>query len=979
LRSAVRPRPTPVPKDATPGIDRSSAFALAGLLLAAFLIRLVFIGAQGYTNDVGTFESWSLTLAQHPLRNFYSTAGFADYPPGYFFVLWIVGHLYTLLIHSDPTYGILKVFVKMPSILTDLVCSALIFAIVRRFAALPWAVAAAALFAFNPTTIYISAYWGQVDSVAAAVVLGMTYCVVISEGKEGKAAVLTIAAAWALLAYSILIKPPATVLVPLLFAYPFAAPDPAKRMLRLSGTAVGIVVAFLVTYLAALAFHPGWSPLAQFEWLYERYRYASNVYPYNSINAFNIYTITKPFWDPDSAAVVSVGGFTLQKYLLGIMLVIASSVFVVVRYLQLRTTRAFLEAALLLSLGFFVLATRMHERYIFNALVFSIVLIFAGRRYLVASVLLSVTLLANLIYSLQYLHVVGGSSPGLDARDMEPWLTRPLSALNVLVFFGLAYVYMDPEAELLLARVKAWFTWRPARTWFAPLEGTARMLPIDWALAGTFFVGSFAVMYQKFWIPAEKVFDEIYYARAAEEYLQHKEIFEFTHPPLTKLVITASTLLFGGLSHGGLGHGGDTSFGWRFLNLVIGALMVPVIYLFAKRLLGSTLFASVAAGLLLFDGFHFTQSRIATPEITVAFLSLTTLYTFYRFWLANSVRSAPAITRAVNLPMLAALGGGTVAAFGLAWLAVPQLTHDTGSLSFWIAFVYFELGAYLAVRLVLPRLMKAAPLVSYADGTTVVGGKLHAPDGGSIDLNRRTIVPGEASVNQQGTLVLTSGDMRIEYTTGAQERYVTPEGEALFEPSATMKAGEALTRGNDGMLWLWLLSLSAGLLAASKWNGLFDFFVVWGLVAFVVSQPYWTRFLLELGVRSAKRVPAVWGNPHGFSVDIVVAAMLFVGATVYALCYIPYFQLGHNLGDLIGLQKQMFGYHYDLHATHPYSSSWWQWPLLQIPISYYYTDTRVGAATSNQAACCLLEILALPNPLVWWTGLIAVPLLAWWA
>ena len=64
----------------------------------------------------------------------------------------------------------------------------------------------------------------------------------------------------------------------------------------------------------------------------------------------------------------------------------------------------------------------------------------------------------------------------------------------------------------------------------------------------------------------------------------------------------------------------------------------------------------------------------------------------------------------------------------------------------------------------------------------------------------------------------------------------------------------------------------------------------------------------------------------------------------------------------------MFYYHYDLHATHPYSSKWWQWPLLQVPISYYYKDFRAGAAPANGAACCVAEILALPNPVVWWLG-----------
>jgi dolichyl-phosphate-mannose--protein O-mannosyl transferase len=144
---------------------------------------------------------------------------------------------------------------------------------------------------------------------------------------------------------------------------------------------------------------------------------------------------------------------------------------------------------------------------------------------------------------------------------------------------------------------------------------------------------------------------------------------------------------------------------------------------------------------------------------------------------------------------------------------------------------------------------------------------------------------------------------------------------------------------------------------------------VWLLAAFVVAQPW-----------IFGRRPALWGNPQGFSVDIVIAAMLFVGATIYMLSYIPYFLLPahHNLSDLVGLQKQMFGYHYDLVAKHPYSSKWWQWPILQIPISYYYQDFRRGAAASSAAACCVSEILALPNPVVWWTGLFSVPLLAWW-
>ncbi|MBC5816507.1 MAG: phospholipid carrier-dependent glycosyltransferase [Candidatus Eremiobacteraeota bacterium] len=213
--------------------------------------------------------------------------------------------------------------------------------------------------------------------------------------------------------------------------------------------------------------------------------------------------------------------------------------------------------------------------------------------------------------------------------------------------------------------------------------------PLDHLTAAGLTIASFVLLYVRYWFPPEKIFDEIYFARAAEEYLQRRYIYEFTHPPLTKLLITASTMLFGGL------HGGDTSAGWRFLDVVFGALMVGMLYVLAKRITGSTLFSAYAAALLSLDGMHFVQSRIATPESFVGFFSLATIYTFYRYWKASS-EAQDTITepRRVQARWIAA---GAALAFGAIFALLrfgPEITSAKVLVALWAA-----AGLYLAYRI----------------------------------------------------------------------------------------------------------------------------------------------------------------------------------------------------------------------------------------------------------------------------------------
>ncbi len=61
--------------------------------------------------------------------------------------------------------------------------------------------------------------------------------------------------------------------------------------------------------------------------------------------------------------------------------------------------------------------------------------------------------------------------------------------------------------------------------------------------------------------------------------------------------------------------------------------------------------------------------------------------------------------------------------------------------------------------------------------------------------------------------------------------------------------------------------------------------------------------------------------------------------------------------------KQAYRYHRDLKATHPWSSSWWTWPLMLRPVLLYYKANAAGD---------IQMITALGNPAIWWASTLAV-------
>ena len=145
-------------------------------------------------------------------------------------------------------------------------------------------------------------------------------------------------------------------------------------------------------------------------------------------------------------------------------------------------------------------------------------------------------------------------------------------------------------------------------------DGAGNHLP---ALIAAGTAGGAALLDEQDTVPNEPsylngmYFDEIYHARTAYEFLHTMSVYEWTHPPLGKILIMLGVAVFG-----------MKPFGWRVVPALFGAAMLPVFFTLAKRLFRRRDLAFLAAALLALDTMHYTQTRIATVDVFILFFIL---------------------------------------------------------------------------------------------------------------------------------------------------------------------------------------------------------------------------------------------------------------------------------------------------------------------------------------------------------------------
>lgn len=158
-------------------------------------------------------------------------------------------------------------------------------------------------------------------------------------------------------------------------------------------------------------------------------------------------------------------------------------------------------------------------------------------------------------------------------------------------------------------------------------------------------------------------FDEVYHARTAYEYLTGRYSYENTHPPLGKCFIALGMLIFG-----------VCPFGWRIMGTLFGIAMLPVIYLFGKKMFKKTWLASIVTILFAVDFMHFTQSRIATIDVFITFFVLLMYFFMYcytkRSFYDRSFKGTMAILSCSGIAMGLGVASKWTGAYAGAGLAI---------------------------------------------------------------------------------------------------------------------------------------------------------------------------------------------------------------------------------------------------------------------------------------------------------------------
>jgi len=895
------------------------------LFTAAVLLRIVLsVIFVGHSTDINCFMAWGNAMMNGPAA-FYTSGMFADYPPGYMYVLWALTGIAKLFGMPYGSAGYVLLF-KLPATIADICMAYFLYriALEQRISA-RFSLVLAALVALHPVGAYISGAWGQIDSILG---LGMVLvCRLFLKEKR--------VLAGSVYGLVILFKPQALMLGPILAVAYIADIVGPRWKERLTKTVLAVISAFAVILLLALPFQAdqGW------DWLVEKYFSTIGSYAYASIEAFNFFALFGGNWKAVASPFL---GASYQFWgTVFIVLSVLSAAAIYLKGYKKHGGALYLSAAYMLTM-IFTFGHYMHERYLFPVLflLLAAYVMERDRRILFGFSALSVPLLLNVLSAMYIVDHQTARGVLYDA------ITTIGSLLEVLAACCLACVVID-----LLVRDRV----EVPKTVARPIQSVSeqKRKPI---------LPTHPIRRDTLWTKQDRLavlLLTLVYA-----------VFAVTNLGTLKAPETAW----------------ETSAVGETVRIEFGTPVQIAEYRVFSNL-GSTSINPSGTILLSADGFETTYEQnydnmfrwdCRPAEFTSDYVEISLYQGQIKL---NEIAFMDTAGECVPMQIVSPVG--TQAALIDEQDTVPKDASSYNGMYF--DELYHARTAYEHLNGLKPYENSHPPLgkLLIAFGIALFGMN---PFGWRIvgALIGVAMLPilyafGKRMFRRTDYAFVLTALFAFDFMHFTQTRIATIDVYAVFFILLMywfmyryIEMNFFVDRFSDTLKPLALAGVFFGFGAASKWICIY----AGGGLAVLFFGSLLKRYdeyqaVMDHGTREEKQRVADFDRKIILTLLWCVLFYIVVPFAIYALSYLPYYlyeaQQMHSYGlsdafrTLWNYQEFMFGYHSGLKATHPYQSSWWQWPFTLRPMWYYFKGYGDGT---------LSTLTASGNPAVWWIGTI---------
>jgi len=592
------------------------------ILLIGLLFRLIISHWGTYWGDMNSWIGWSNRLMVVGFKDFYQS--WCDYLPGYLYILWLLGKIKTVFLSVNLDIPNLWLY-KMPSMLADIGIGFLIYKIISRWRSQFIAVLAAAFYLFNPAVFANSTLWGQADGFFAFIIFLSLYLLI--DKKLLLSAII--------FGFACITKPLALFLLPLILLFLFFKKEYKQILLY----------PILASILVIISFIP-FTNQNLIPFIFSRFMVTFNQYPYTSLNAFNFWGLVLPSWTQDKINFLAFSYQTWGIILFGIAyLVVAFNLMAKINVKNKENQNVYLlfSSTGLIFFSNFIFLTRMHERHSLPVLVFlNIAAVFnplLGFVYLASSLIY--------IFNLRYAFI---NLTENFKTIFSPTIVQFLSFIQLINLFFYFLINKKPTLGNIRSNVKKSRFWKL----FSYVNKIDRKISNDKEVKvknGKFYlvlilIFAFVLRVWNIWYPKVYIFDEVYHGFTAQEMAKGNIMawewwnnppkgfaYEWTHPPLAKLIMAGGILLFGKNDQ-------VSQYTFRIPAVLFSLGVIYLIYLLTKELFKNERIGLWAAFLFSFDGLGFVMGRIGMADIYFLFFLLLTIYLLLKekyFWSAMSL------------------------------------------------------------------------------------------------------------------------------------------------------------------------------------------------------------------------------------------------------------------------------------------------------------------------------------------------------